>query len=652
MQDDLLKNHARRVLAVVGDVDSQLTDTPIARSWLRCIDTYGIDPAQCHQTTVLEQYHLREHQQRLEEILAIARAEMNNLYQQIAGSGFAIILTDHEGVILHTVTDPALRDGFTRAGLWLGAIWSEEKEGTNGIGTCLTERHPLTVHRDEHFRGCHIHLTCSASPIFDPQGRLLAVLDASSVNSQDSKQSQFHTLALSTLSAKIIENCHFLQSFRRHWVLRFHQRPEFVGLLSEGMLAFDGEGRILAANQSALNQLDYPERAQLVGHGIAEVFAIDLDTLLGRASRQAEAVWPARDWRGRNHFALLRGPERHPLDSKATCVTIEPAAGPLAMTLDSLEGQDPLMAYNARCARRVMDRPVTILLQGETGVGKEAFARAIHNASQRAGKPFVAFNCASIPETLIESELFGYKHGAFTGARREGRRGKILQANGGTLFLDEIGDMPPALQTRLLRVLEEKEVLPLGTETPIPVALYVISATHRNLQARVASGEFREDLYYRLNGLILTLPPLRERADRALLIHSLLAAEGGNQAVQLHESAFAALLSYRWPGNIRQLRNVLRTALALCEEGVIRLQDLPPEIAQVSATELARLSRQLDKSTAESENTLACAEKEALLQTLQQHRWNITQAAAGLGISRNTLYRKMRKRGIKPPTLG
>ena len=161
------------------------------------------------------------------------------------------------------------------------------------------------------------------------------------------------------------------------------------------------------------------------------------------------------------------------------------------------------MAYNADCARRVMNKRVNILLTGETGTGKEAFTKAIHDASARAGKPFVAVNCASIPETLIESELFGYKYGAFTGARQEGRRGKILQAHGGTLFLDEIGDMPPALQTRLLRVLEEKEVLPLGSDTPVPVDVFLISATHRNLQEHIATGAFREDLYYRLNGCLL-----------------------------------------------------------------------------------------------------------------------------------------------------
>ena len=296
------------------------------------------------------------------------------------------------------------------------------------------------------------------------------------------------------------------------------------------------------------------------------------------------------------------------------------------------------MAYNAHCARRVMNKRVNILLTGETGTGKEVFTKAIHDASTRAGKPFVAVNCAAIPENLIESELFGYKYGAFTGARQEGRRGKILQANGGTLFLDEIGDMPLPLQTRLLRVLEEKEVLPLGSDTPVPVDVYLISATHCNLRERIAAGAFREDLYYRLNGLELVLPTLRERSDRSLLICDLLAAESDGASVRITEEAFAALDGYSWPGNIRQLRNVLRTAVALCEDQVIRIGDLPAEIAGSAPRGPAR----------DAAGGLAQAEREALLRELDRHGWNITNTAAQLGFSRNTLYRKMRKHGIQP----
>jgi transcriptional regulator with PAS, ATPase and Fis domain len=190
-----------------------------------------------------------------------------------------------------------------------------------------------------------------------------------------------------------------------------------------------------------------------------------------------------------------------------------------ALTLEDLAGEDPQMLRNVRSAYRIADSGVSVLIQGPTGSGKEAFAHAMHLVSRRAERPFVAVNCAAIPETLIESELFGYKPGAFTGARKEGMRGKILQSAGGTLFLDEIGDMPLTLQTRLLRVLEEQEIVPLGSETAIKVDLHVIAASHRNLREMIANGTFREDLYYRLNGITLELPALRDRADKERVIH-------------------------------------------------------------------------------------------------------------------------------------
>ncbi|HXH01943.1 MAG TPA: sigma-54-dependent Fis family transcriptional regulator [Candidatus Competibacteraceae bacterium] len=663
--------HVARVMSLAfserGALAQRSPDPNVIRSWSRCLQDYRLAPTGAYDTLVLDQPRLAERQARLEDIIEIARVEMDSLYQQISGSGSAIILTDCEGYILNCVTDPDAARLFQRAGLWLGANWSEEHEGTNGIGTCLIERQPITIHRDDHFLSRHIGLSCSAAPIFDPQGQLVAVLDASTVNSRDSKQSQYHAMALATISAKLIENCAFVRCYRQQWVLRFHHRPEFVGLLSEGMIAFDGEGRILALNQSALNQLGSRLRSELVGLPIGALFDAPLELLMGRSSLTPAAVWPIRDHAGHGFFAMLRGPEQVPLRIPAVAPprSIAPAQ-PIRLDLAGLRGQDPQMAYNVRCAERVMNKDVTILLNGETGTGKEAFAKAVHLASARAGKPFVAVNCAAIPENLIESELFGYRHGAFTGARREGMRGKILQADGGTLFLDEIGDMPLTLQTRLLRVLEEREVLPLGAEHPIPVDIRLISATHRDLAAMVAAGQFREDLYYRLNGLVLSLPPLRERADIAEVIRGVLALECGNQPIRLSFEAFDCLAHYPWPGNIRQLRNVLRTAIALCEGDLIRLEDLPPELTRRNSTQpqgvacapvgmtalIAPPTADLPVTMTETEGrALQNAEKMALLRELEAHRWNMTSTAQHLGISRNTLYRKLKKHGITPPTL-
>ncbi|MDR6608441.1 sigma-54-dependent Fis family transcriptional regulator [Pseudomonas synxantha] len=635
MHDNHLSRHAQQVLTVTqgkAHLHGPGSDPSIARSWLRCLEDYHLDPALSIAPTVLEHGRVLESRERLQQVLHIAGNEMTSLHQQLSGAGHAVLLTDARGVILNCVTAPAERQIFERAGLWLGADWSEACEGTNGIGTCLVERQSLTIHQDEHFRGRHTGLTCSASPVFDPHGELLAVLDVSSARRDASRQSQFHTMALVNLSAKMIESCYFLRCFDNQWLLRFHLQAESVGLFSEGLLAFDGEGRICAVNQSALNLLGHI-RGGLLGKPVEAFFDCSLDELLGRASINAAASWPLRTRDGRKLFAVLRGEARRPLPTPAVpAPTVAQAPRLSGICLD-----DAALQADFRKALRVYERDVPLLINGETGSGKEAFAKAVHHASQRAEKAFVALNCAAIPESLIESELFGYRGGSFTGARKEGMRGKLQQADGGTLFLDEIGDMPLALQTRLLRVLEDRQVVPIGGE-PESVNVRIISATHRNLLDRVQDGSFREDLYYRLNGLEVALPALRERSDKSRLLDFLLAEEAGGETVLIDGPAREALLGFAWPGNVRQLRNVLRTLAALCEDGRIGLEDLPAMIRQARPV----------VSTIEevSEHPLEDAERLALLTTLEQTRWHMTHTAEQLGVSRNTLYRKLRKHGI------
>jgi transcriptional regulator of acetoin/glycerol metabolism len=327
-----------------------------------------------------------------------------------------------------------------------------------------------------------------------------------------------------------------------------------------------------------------------------------------------------------------------------------------ALTLEDLAGEDPQMLRNVRSAYRIADSGVSVLIQGPTGSGKEAFAHAMHLVSRRAERPFVAVNCAAIPETLIESELFGYKPGAFTGARKEGMRGKILQSAGGTLFLDEIGDMPLTLQTRLLRVLEEQEIVPLGSETAIKVDLHVLAASHRNLREMIANGTFREDLYYRLNGITLELPALRDRADKERVIHHALAVETGNgRPAAIEMDALQRLVAYPWPGNVRELRNVIRTALAICEGGVVRGIDLPREIRDADSNNSAEPGSLAflqgsragaADATLLTTNPLKAAERAALVRVISECHGNMTRVAAQLGMSRNTLYRRMKRHAI------
>jgi len=651
VQNTHLSRHARQVLTVTqgkAQMHGPGSDPSIARSWLRCLEDYHLDPALSVAPTVLEHGRVLESRERLQQVLQIAGNEMNSLHQQLSGAGHAVLLTDARGVILNCVTAPTERRIFERAGLWLGADWSEAREGTNGIGTCLVERQALTIHQDEHFRGRHTGLTCSASPVFDPHGELLAVLDVSSARPDVSRQSQFHTMALVNLSAKMIESCYFLRYFENQFLLRFHLQAESVGLFSEGLLAFDGDGRICAVNQSALNLLG-TIRGGVLGKPVDMFFDCSQDELFSRATSQASTRWPLRTRDGRLLFASLRGQMRSlvpPVVQPVVPVQV-PGAGAICLV-------DPALQNDFRRAVRVFERDVPLLLNGETGCGKEAFAKAVHQASERSGKAFVALNCASIPESLIESELFGYRGGSFTGARKDGMRGKLQQADGGTLLLDEIGDMPLALQTRLLRVLEDRMVVPIGGE-PQAVNVRIISATHRNLLERVEDGSFREDLYYRLNGLEIELPALRERSDKSQLLDFILAEEAGGQSVTLEPAARRALLEFAWPGNVRQLRNVMRTLVALCENGCITLCDLPaiirvgaglPRDCSVSATSHRGTSPLPQRQLPPKVPPLEDAERSALLAVLEQQRWHMTHVAAQLGVSRNTLYRKLRKHGI------
>jgi transcriptional regulator of acetoin/glycerol metabolism len=646
--------HVKRVRSVVQSrigSDGIATGNRITQSWIRCLDEYHLDPGTCAEPEVVAPVELQARQERLADVQTVAKVEMANLYQQLAGSGYAIMLTDRDGVLLNYFGDPAFTHAASKTGLMPGAVWSERVQGTNGMGTCLVERRPITVHQEEHYLSRNIGLSCAAAPIFDHQGELVGVLDASG----ESRLAQQHTLALVSMSVQMIENRVFLHQFRHDFIVRFHNRPEFVGTLSEGAIALSVTGKVLAATRCALFQLGVASPAEIVGRDIADLFNVTFSGLVDSSVKKAFHPVPIFEIRsGARFFAVVYQPLstsglRQP--PKAALASAPRPASPL----DALQFGDPAMAANIETAKRILERNVAIMLLGETGTGKELFARAAHLSGSRAARPFVAINCASIPESLIESELFGYRSGAFTGASKDGQRGKLFQANGGTLFLDEIGDMPVALQARLLRVLEEREVVPLGSETPIKLDIRLISATHCDLQKKMVLGEFREDLYYRLQGVTIMLPPLRERADRHALVRHLAAQESDEGSpVELDEQLLAVLDQQRWPGNVRQLRHLLRTMIALREADRLTVRDLPPEyragpiIPAQPAPATAPVTAPESPPDANL-NPLESAERQALLQELQRHSWNMSGVARQLNISRNTLYRKVQRLNIKLP---
>lgn len=676
-----VRQHVERIVSSVSgrkSIEQGLIPGLIQTSWERSLESYGIDPSQDEPVCILTANELKAHTEPIDNFLRIAKVGVQHLHQRVADLGYSTLLCDAKGVTVDWRGNQRFEREWKAAGLYLGAVWNEAREGTCGVGTALVDQLPLTVHKGEHFRVKNSGLTCSCSPIIGPQGQTMGLIDVSALSSSDSKDSQHLALQLVIQAARLIESAYFFYQFQDKWVLCLSHERELADVSSEFLLALNEEGKILAADWVA-NRVLGSETANgsLAGYRIDQVFDLDFEKLL-QITQGSTLALPLFSQRiKRKLYASLRSPSSISLDrSKATASVSGFSAAQKsrrsfkksgsAASLDTLSGADPKLQKNVQRIKRVMNKPIPILLSGETGTGKEMFARAIHYASQRASQPFVAVNCAAIPESLIESELFGYNKGAFTGADKKGMKGKILQAHKGTLFLDEIGDMPARLQPRLLRVLAEREVIPLGGDQAIAVDFRLICATHRNLQELVECGKFRDDLYYRLNGILFELPPLRKRQDVGLLIDEILQLENRDSpaSVVLNNAAMAVLLDYPWPGNIRQLRNCLRYALAICENGIIGVEDLPADIAQSSLVAQKRsqacfLSTRLpvsrehpplqDDDSPLELNASEKRERKILLAALQQHKWQVSKATQETDISRATMYRKMKKYQIIPP---
>jgi len=581
---------------------------------------------------------------------AHALPTMETLYQQIVNTHNMVLLTDAQGVIVHSIGDADFLEKAHRVALTPGVAWSEERRGTNAIGTAIAEKAPALVHADQHFLAANHFLTCSAAPITDHQGRVVGVLDVSG----DQRSFHKHTMALVRMSALMIENQLFAATFEHAITLHFHARPEFIGTLMEGIASFSPGGRFLAANRNGLFQLglSYPA---LQSHTFSSLFGLPVSALFDHYRTAAPGLLDLSMHNGvrvRGRAQLQLGSGLHALTSPqeaAAPVSPPAAARPRRLSgLRYLDTGDPQLAQVIAKVSKVLGRDIPILIMGETGTGKELLAQAIHNDSPRAQGPFVAVNCASIPETLIESELFGYEEGAFTGARKKGATGKILQANGGTLFLDEIGDMPVSLQAHLLRVLQERTVTPLGSGKSVPINVELICATNHNLRERIARGLFREDLYYRLNGLVVKLPPLRERTDLETVVRKILATESGGGHYTVSEQVLRLFRQHKWPGNFRQLTNLLRTAIIMAgEESEIGLCHMPDDFlddignGDAGDGELPAALAAVTAHMPAGITNLEQMEMSAILRSLEANGGNVSATARALGVSRNTIYRKL-----------
>ena len=619
---------------------------------------------------------------------------METLYHQIANTQSMVLLTARSGMVLHSLGDADFLEKASQVALAPGVDWSEKSKGTNAIGTALAQEHPVVVHGSQHFLQANRFLTCSCTPIFDPYGKVIGALDVTG----DHRSYHQHTMALARMSAQMIENHMYAAVFIKELIVRFHSRAEFLGTLMEGIVVFTGDGRFVAANRSAQFQLTLSANA-LGAHTFSSLFGISTSQYHDRVRtagtrpltlclHNGVTVCCVSEMKSRLPFEVVefataasaRASDATAAPASTTTPAREAAAHRAAERRESLSSLRYLDTGDAQVAAviqkldKIRGRDIPVMILGETGTGKDLLAQAIHNDSPRAARNFVSVNCASIPETLIESELFGYEEGAFTGAKRKGSVGKVLFANGGTLFLDEIGDMPKHMQARLLRVLQERKVSPLGAGKEVDVDVAVICATNKNLKDMIARGEFREDLYYRLNGLVVRLPALRERQDLEVVTRKILASVCHSATpIGIAPEVMDLFHQFPWPGNFRQLYNLLRTAvvMAACNED-IQMQHLPDDFleeVQMADMVLPRASvKQMEVVRAPSANALHTAPGmasgmaapavapstparfesaklenvalDAMAQALRSTGGNVSVAAKMLGVSRNTIYRK------------
>ncbi|WP_341644197.1 sigma-54-dependent Fis family transcriptional regulator [Thauera sp. SDU_THAU2] len=631
--------HARRLLREGRDIPTGLVADEVQRSWSRSLE-YGLrehdrilfDPVSAAQQRRLDDAH--------RVLLDHATPELQRLFAALDDAHWVIACLEASGTIIKSLggQNPALRDiaNVLRPGLNL----SENLIGTNAPGCALEERRPVIVRGSEHFLE-EVHMcACVAVPIFDPSGDMAGVLNASRHHHAPS----IGILEPLALTARAIEN-RMVNALPGALRLRLHYSAELVDTPMCGLLALSHDGRLLGANPLArqLLELDMLPGAEQCAQ---TVFQCGLGPLLDMLRKHGRTPAPLHCHNGvLLHVSLAEAPR------PGTIAVPSPrpaAAGRATSTPHTARASmpsmlaDPKLSLRIHQAERAFARGIPVLINGETGTGKEVLARHLHDGGPRASGPFVAINCSAIPSGLIESELFGYDDGAFTGARRGGMAGRFEHANGGTLFLDEIGDMPLELQARLLRVLQERTLTRLGSPRSIALDCSVICATHRDLAQRVASGEFREDLYYRINGLRITLPALRERSDLDALIDHFLAREAAPATLALTPAARDCLHRHDWPGNIRELQQVLRLGAALAESS-IDLVHLPAELTETPAT--PRPAHEPDPLL-DGKATLQQTEAEAVRAAFLRHDGNISATARTLGIARATLYRKLRGHGL------
>ncbi|MEP7729839.1 sigma-54-dependent Fis family transcriptional regulator [Marinomonas primoryensis] len=644
-------------VGIDAECDTSLTQTHkdrIQASWYRC-EQFGLDHSSRPDFATLPKGTLSDLMDQHRSLLETTENEVLPYYENIlSNSACMIVLADRQGHVLNTWGQPRFGSA-EEHGLIGGNQWTEMGVGTNAIGTALITGEAIQVGRDEHFLRANRFMVGSASPIYNAKNDLVGVLDISS----DAYLPQDHTFGMVKLMSLSVENRLIFSAFQQeHFILSFNTNVVSLDSHWSGILVLDENGTIVSANRRAevvlardlallnINQIFDIEMREIKHHP----FSLPMKLIaMGRYQFYVKVIPPVQqimrvpDFRQRADYVapsqaepMVINEETLPIEKMSkventVLINIPDNVIPLA----ELQHGDERVERLVRQSHKIMEKDIPILIHGETGAGKEIFVRSLHYHSSRAKEMLVAVNCAAIPAELVESELFGYEKGAFTGAQNRGSIGLIRRAHRGTLFLDEIGEMPMAVQSRLLRVLQERVVTPLGSTDVYPVDIKLISATNRTLKEEVKEGRFRQDLYYRISGLNIELPALRERSDKAELIqylHNRLRKEEPGPA--LSQAMVNLLVKHPWPGNMRQLAHVLKVGMAMADEEVLEDWHLPDDFFD----DLDAIGQ---SAMAESSPTTGQNEplERLIPRLLSEFKGNVSQTAKTAGVSRNTVYK-------------
>ena len=622
--------------------------TEVAASWKRC-RAAGLRHDAPKKPVRVSAKELEALRRTNREFIQAAIPFMRFLETAVRGSGFILVLTSRDGIVLEVFGDDEILRMARENNYVPGCCRTEQEVGTNAIGLSLVERRPIQITGPEHYNVRHHSWTCSSAPVFSPDGELLGAITLSG----KSHAAHPHTLGMVISAAEAI--CDRLKQ-RQADTEKARMRSfveSLVNSISEAIISVDARGRVSHVNPLACRYL-HRKPEQLKNKRLSELFPSSPEVARVLAAGEEPGPVEVRVGSGARAAYFMVKPLvlRGERGAQGAILMLSERRGFFRMlgglggyharfTFADIKGRSPQFTRQLELARIAARTDSRVLIIGETGTGKELLAQAIHNASKRRDKPFVAINCAALPRDLIESELLGYKEGAFTGARKGGQIGKLELADGGTVFLDEVGEMPLDLQAKLLRVLEDGVITRLGDTTPIQVDIRLIAATNADLFEKVANNEFRRDLYFRLSVVEIKVPPLRERLeDLPELVGHILSriCTKLGRKITIHPDTLQQLSAYRWPGNVRELENVLEMAAIVCADGQILPAHLPERLR------MAQGPSPTPGST--TPGSIREVELKLLKQALREANGNIAQAARTLKVSRSTIYRKMKAYGI------